>query len=63
VGDVIPFPIYHGKKADEIQDICIGCDQSFTRRSTPTPDWIGDFAFCSVECHSRSFTEGRLGMS
>lgn len=63
MGDVIPFPIDHTKRADEIQGICIGCDQSFTRRSAPAPISIGDFAFCSIECYSRWFNEGRLGMS
>jgi hypothetical protein len=63
VGDVVPFPLDHGRRADEIQFICLGCDQAHTRRSAPNPIRVGDFTFCSVECHSRWFNEGRLGMS
>jgi hypothetical protein len=47
------------RPADQTLDVAAVVARAEPRASAP----VGDFWFCSVDCHSRWFNEGRLGMS
>jgi hypothetical protein len=57
MGDEIPL------NPDQPWFVCIACDTQQTRRTAPHAIRIGEFWFCSIQCHTRWITDGRPGMT